>query len=326
MGYIVKCVAGRDLSPYEDYFGKDKQYNSNRTVFICHPDSDALRYFKRNQKKETAREIESSCENPIVLTSSDPLFRAVKISRDLFAEECIIYTRSGGVFTSGDRAKGKLIERLDYDEALEMLAGGYDFLRADIVEFAKRNGVEIKLVPFQGNCSGTVIKEVLSVNGGIIKGVIKDPDVCIVSLADIPDIVGISYRIFKIVSEADITVDIISLPASGKGKQDISFTVRRKDRRKTERVLKENQQNLGFSRLSINDNVTKVSVVGSDLRSGKGIAAAMFKVLYENNISLRLINTSEIKISVIIDRQDANLAVMKIHENFIDDKDKESKC
>ena len=110
---------------------------------------------------------------------------------------------------------------------------------------------------------------------------------------------------------------MISLPASDYGRQDISFTIHKEDKLTVEKVLKEKQDELGFTHISIKDNVAKISVVGSGVKTSKGVAATVFRLLYENNINLRLISTSEIKIAVFVDKSSADLAVEKIHEYFI---------
>ena len=127
----------------------------------------------------------------------------------------------------------------------------------------------------------------------------------------------ISYHIFQAVSDAGINVDMISLPASDYGRQDISFTIHKEDKRTAQRILKEKQAELGYSDVVIKDNVAKISVVGSGVKTSKGVAARVFRILYENNISLRLISTSEIKINVFVDKSVADIAVRKIHQDFI---------
>jgi len=201
---------------------------------------------------------------------------------------------------------------------LEICSCGYSAVDTSMIELAKKYGVVLQLLSYENpQGKGTYIREVMSLGGAVIKGVIKEPDICIITLTDIPDVVGISYHIFQAVSDAGVVVDIISLPASSHGKRDISFTVRKEDKRKAEKILKEKQSELGYTGVYVNDNVAKISVVGGALQSSSGVAARVFKIFYENNINLRLISTSEIKIVVLVDKDMADTAVHKIHEVFI---------
>ena len=128
---------------------------------------------------------------------------------------------------------------------------------------------------------------------------------------------GVSYHIFETVAKAGIVVDIILLPATNGKTQDISFTVNKADKIKVEKALAQAKDYIGFDKIKVDDHVSKVSIIGAALQDSFGVAATVFKVLYENDINVKMINTSEIKIAVVVDKSDADTAVQKIHQAFI---------
>lgn len=322
MAFLVKYIDGFlenniDISPLY----REKE-SGDRIVMVCSV-GYSTRFYGSGIKILSDYTQISMCDDGVVLlcAKENAGVYAVECAAALMGRPCYVYIKNDGLFTADpdENPFARRIEKIDYDEVLEICSCGYGAVSRDMVETAKKYGVELYLRSYRCPGSrGTVVKEVLGLGSKLVKGVIKEPNICIVSLMDIPDIKGISYRIFQAISDAGIVVDIISLPASDYGKQDISFTIKREDRQKAEKILKQKQRELGFSHIAVNDNVSKISVVGAALQSSSGVAAQVFRVLYENDISLRLINTSEIKISVIIDRDKADLAVQKIHEVFID--------
>ena len=247
--------------------------------------------------------------------NDDTPMNAARLARGLFCDIYIIVNEP--LMTSNLPEVSRPIDKLDFDEALEIISCGYYFLDTAIIEEAKKYGILLRLLPVNSPDSQTEIKEVMGMETSIINGVIKESDICIFTLKDIPDEKGISYKIFKTISDQGIVVDIISLPAAISGKQDISFTVSREDKLRTMKALEANKERLKYTELRIDDNVAKVSIVGAALQSASGVATEMFRVLYENDINVKLINTSDIKISVIIDKRSRDKAVHGIHEAFI---------
>ncbi len=322
MAYLVKYIGNCaenniDIRPL---YRTDLE-NGHRVVLVCEKQGSA-QYFGDETKL---------IESPVDATTTDAklmLLRrdsnadilAVECAAALYAAECQIYIKNDGLYTA-DPAESRYaqrIDKIDYDEVAEVCTAGYNNVSNKMVEAAKKYGIALNLLSYNNpDGKGTVIKEVLSFGSSIVKGIIKEPDICIVSLAGIPDEKGISYKIFRAVSDRGVNVDMISLPASDYGRQDISFTIQKEYKYKAEKILKEKQAELGYSKLSIRDNVAKISVVGSGVQSGRGVAARVFKVLYDNDINLRLISTSEIKICMIVDKSDRDLAVEKIHREFI---------
>ncbi len=322
MAYVIKYIGNCarksvDIGPLyrQDIAGGD------RVILVCEKQTAAQYY------SDDIKIINSPIDAPatdaqlmMLCVENDAMQYTVECAYALYTGMCQVYVENDGLFTS-DPANSPLaqrIEKIDYDEVMEVCTSPFNSVNSAMVEKAKKRGVALHILSYNNpQGKGTVIKEVLGLGTSMVKGVIKEPEICIVSLVDIPDVTGIAYNIFKTVSDAGIVVDMISLPASDYGSQDISFTINKGDKHLVRRVLEEKQAQLGYSKLFVKDNVAKISVVGSGVQSGKGVAATVFGILYENNISLHLISTSEIKISVIVDKSQADLAVHKIHNVFI---------
>lgn len=322
MAYIVKYIGNcaRNNIDIRPLYEKDISYG-NRVVLVCEK-STGTQYQTDGIKliDSPLDATQTDAQLMLMLCDGNAELQAVETASRLYAQECQIYIRYDGIYTVNpeEHPFAQCLDRIDYDEVTELHTSGYNGIDLDMVEAAKKYGVIIHMLSYlEPRRQGTVIKEVMAFGSATVKGIIKEPDICIVSLREIPDIAGISYFIFKSVSEAGVNVDMISLPASDYGKQDISFTIHKDDKHTVEKLLKEKQAELGYSYFAIKDNVAKISVVGGGVKTSKGVAASVFRVLYENNISLRLISTSEIKISVFVDKNLSDLAVQKIHEYFI---------
>jgi len=316
--YIGNCAKNHiDIRPLYEPDLLDGQ----RVVLVCEKEYSAQYYSDRIKLIDSPIDV-TATDSPLMLlrAEKDAAKLAVECAFSIYCSTCQVYIKNDGLYTADpDNAEyAQRLDKIDYDEVSEICSGGYNEVNSAMVETAKKYGVALHMLSYSNpDSKGTVIKEVMSLGTSMVKGIIKEPDICIVSLVDIPDKKGISYRIFQAVSDAGVVVDMISLPASDYGRQDISFTIHRADRQLTEKILREKQCELGFTEIVVMDNVAKVSVVGSGVQSGIGVAAQVFRILYENDISLRFISTSEIKISVIVDKTAADLAVQKIHQYFI---------
>lgn len=322
MAYIIKYIGNCakhniDIRPlYENDLAE-----GHRVILVCEKERSAQYYSDELKIIDSPIDATNTNSNLMMIRcEKEAMNLAVECAFSLYVKECQVYIKNDGLYTADPRRTkyARRIEKIDYDEVSEICTVGYNNVSNSMVETAKKYGIALVMLSYNNpGGKGTVVKEVMGFGTSLVKGIIKEPDICIISLVDIPDIKGISYRIFRAVSDAGVVVDMISLPASDYGRQDISFTISKKFRYTAEKVLREKQAELGFAKLVVQDNVTKISVVGSGVQSGIGVAAKVFKILYENDISLRLISTSEIKISVVVDKADADLAVHKIHEDFI---------
>ncbi len=322
MSYVVKYIGNCtkkniDIKPLY----VDDIENGERVVLVSEK-ANSAQYFSDEIKLIDNIVDVSSCDANVMLlrTEKNAMELAVECAATLYSTECQVYVEHDGLFTADPSVLeyAKRIEKIDYDEIGEICIGGYSGIDYTMIEAAKKFGVILHLLSYnKPNGKGTIIKEVLGSENEIIKGVIKDLDICIITLLDILDEKGVLYKIFQAISDAEIVVDIISLPVSHNGKQDLSFTVNRKDKFLAQKTLIEKQQELGFSSIVVDDNVAKISIVGAALQTSHGIAAKVFRILYENDINLKLITTSEIKIAFIVDKPTADLSVQKIHEVFI---------
>ncbi len=245
---------------------------------------------------------------------------AVAIAAALHADRCQIYTDVEGVYTADPRyiKKARKLPEITFDEMLELATLGAQVLNNRSVELAKKYGVELEVLSSLNPMPGTIVKEVTSeMEGMLIKGVAKDTNVAVISIMEVPDVPGMSFKVFGALARKKINVDII-LQSTGRGdNKDLIFTVPKNDAEIAVAVLKENQVRFGGGEIYVDKDVAKVSVVGAGMQSHSGVASRMFEALYENNINIRMISTSEIKISVIIKLDEADRAMAAIHDEFI---------
>ena len=245
---------------------------------------------------------------------------AVAIAAVLHADKCQIYTDVEGVYTADPRKvpNAKKLEAITYDEMLELASLGSQVLHNRSVEMAKRYHVDLEVLSSYVRKPGTKVKEVIKpVERMIISGVAKDAKIARVAVLGVPDQPGIAYKIFGVLSKAQINVDII-LQSAGKDSNtnDISFVVAQSDAEAAREVLEEYESAIGYAKLSIDPDVAKVSIVGAGMMNTAGIAVKMFEALSDKNINIQMISSSEIKLSVVIAESEADAAVSAIHAKF----------
>ncbi len=244
---------------------------------------------------------------------------AVAIAAALHADRCQIYTDVEGVYTADPRhiKNARKLQEISFDEMLELASLGAQVLNNRSVELAKKYGVELEVLSSLNPIPGTIVKEVADVEGMLIKGVAKDDNVAVISILEVPDVPGISFKVFGALAQKKINVDIILQSVGRDDSKDLTFTVPRSDAELALAVLRENLGRIGGSDIKVDTGVAKVSIVGAGMQSHSGVASSMFEALYEANVNIRMISTSEIKISVIIDQAEADRAVAAIHSAFI---------
>ena len=245
---------------------------------------------------------------------------AVAIAAALHADRCQIFTDVEGVYTADPRKipNARKLEEITFDEMLELASLGAQVLNNRSVELAKKYNVELEVLSSLNPVPGTLVKEATkAMEGMMIKGVAKDEDVAVVTLMGVPDVPGTSFKVFSLLAQKKINVDIILQSTGRDGNKDLIFTVPRSEAENTRKLLDENVSRFGGSEAEIKTGVAKVSIVGAGMQSHFGVAAKMFEALSENQINIQMISTSEIKISVIIDQKDADRAVNAIHAAFI---------
>lgn len=245
---------------------------------------------------------------------------AVAIAAAMHADVCQIYTDVEGVYTSDPRkVQGALkLEEITYDEMLELASLGAQVLHNRSVQMAKRHGVNLEVLSSYVRTPGTKVREVTKVEKMKISGIAKDSNVARIALMGLPDEPGIAFKVFRVLSKVKINVDIILQSIGRPQTQDISFTVARPDLERAEKTLLEAKESIGFQEISVTDKIAKVSIVGAGMMSSHGIAAMMFEALYDAKVNISMISTSEIKVSVLVDEDQADRAVQAIHDKFFD--------
>lgn len=243
---------------------------------------------------------------------------AVAIAAAMHADRCQIYTDVEGVYTADPRkVKGaKKLSEITYDEMLELATLGAQVLNNRSVEMAKKYNVKLEVLSSLVRAPGTIVKEVANMEKMLVRGVTKDTDVARISIIGVPNVPGIAYKIFGKLAAKNINIDII-LQSVGRGDtKDIAFTTTKSNLTETVETLRSLELLSGLE-IICDEDVAKVSVVGAGMESHPGIAAKMFEALFEADINIQMISTSEIKISVLIDIKDGDKAVEAVHNAFI---------
>ncbi|MBQ6387691.1 MAG: aspartate kinase [Ruminococcus sp.] len=245
---------------------------------------------------------------------------AVAIAAAMHADLCQIYTDVEGVFTADPRKveNTKKLAEISYDEMLELATLGAQVLHNRSVEMAKKYNIELEVLSSLTKAPGTIVKEKTKMEKMLISGVAKDTEVARISVMGVPNIPGIAFKLFSRLAKKGINVDIILQSQGHDGKKDISFTVARSHGKTAVEVLKDYVLSQGASEILLDDHVAKISIVGAGMESHSGVASTMFEALFDAQINIQMISTSEIKISVLINEDDADQAVRAIHRKFFD--------
>lgn len=243
---------------------------------------------------------------------------AVAIAASLKAEKCDIFTDVDGVYTSDPRIVNtvKKLKTISYDEMLEMSSMGAKVLHNRCVEIGKKYNVPIYVKStFEKNSIGTLVTN-QNLEDLVINGVTKDDYISRITLVGLENKIGKTYQLFKMLARNLINVDVIVQSFGEHITKDIAFTIKMNDLKKTLEVLEKNKKELGIKDILHSENLSKVSIIGVGIANKPGVAADMFEALYESNINMHMISTSEIKISVLVNSNQADLAVKAIHKKF----------
>lgn len=244
---------------------------------------------------------------------------AVAMAAALKADECRIYTDVDGVYTTDPRIepKARKLDRITFEEMLELASLGAKVLQIRSVEFASKYQVPLRVLSSFEAGSGTLITDEESdVEQAIITGIAHNSDEAKVTIRGVPDKPGIAAQILGPISHAHINVDMIVQNVSAEGLTDFTFTVHSNDLKQSMEILNAALDELGAEEVIGDDNLAKISVVGIGMRSHAGVATTMFKSLSDNNINIQMISTSEIKVSVTVEKAYTELAVRTLHEAF----------
>ena len=245
---------------------------------------------------------------------------AVALAAAFRADLCQIYTDVDGVYTADPRKipAARKLDVISYDEMLELATLGAQVLNNRSVEMAKKYHIELEVLSSLTRAKGTIVKEATNVEKMLISGVAKDENVARISVIGVPDKPGLAFRIFSKLAQKNVNVDIILQSIGRNGTKDISFTVEKDKMDATIELMQSYVETIGASSVVFDDDVAKVSIVGAGMESHPGVASDMFEALFEANVNIQMISTSEIKISVLIKKEDANKAVAAIHAKFFE--------
>lgn len=244
---------------------------------------------------------------------------AVALAAALEADLCQIYTDVDGVYTADPRhVKGaRKLDEVTYNEMLELATLGAQVLHNRSVELAKKYNVKLEVLSSFTGHPGTKVKGVAKrMEKTAVSSVAKDKDIARIALVGVPNEVGTSFKVFSLLARNHINVDIILQGIGHEEGKDICFTVAEGDLKKAAELLESHKAELRFARLETNADIAKVSVVGSGMINNPGVAAKLFEALYDAHININMISTSEIKISVLVDKKDADRAVQAVHDKF----------
>ena len=241
---------------------------------------------------------------------------AVALAAALNADACEIYTDVDGVYTADPR-KVKTARKLDmitYDEMLELATLGAGVLHNRSVELAKKVGVQLVVRSSLNLSEGTIVKEDTGMEKMLVSGVAADADSARVAVVGLEDTPGVAFKLFNLLAKNDINIDMILQSVGRHGTKDITFTCSDENADRAEEIIK---NNIGkFESIDVNKDGAKVSIVGAGMQSNAGVAAKMFEALYDENINIRMISTSEIRVTVLIDEQYTERAMNAIHDKF----------
>lgn len=243
---------------------------------------------------------------------------AVALAAVLHADACEIYTDVDGVYTADPHLvpNARKLSEVSYDEMLEFASLGAKVLHNRSVEMAKKYGVQLVVLSSLTRAEGTVVKEGAKMERMLVSGVAVDKNTARISVIGVKNEPGIAFKIFNILARNHVNVDIIIQSVGREDRKDISFTVAKTDLLEAMTLLNENKAAITAQDITCEEGVAKVSIIGAGMLSNPGVAAKMFEALYSANVNIKMIATSEIRITVLIDEADANRAVRTVHDAF----------
>jgi len=243
---------------------------------------------------------------------------AVALAAALHADTCEIFTDVDGIYTADPRyvPTARKLKEITYDEMLDLATLGAGVLHNRSVEMAKKYGVQLIVRSSLTNEEGTVVKEDVKMERMLISGVANDTNVARISIVGLKDKPGIAFRLFDVLAKSNINVDMILQSVGRNNTKDISFTVSGDVADEAMEVIKENENRLQSEHVEAEKNVAKVSIVGAGMMSNPGVAAKMFEALFNSDINIKMISTSEIRVTVLINEADSVRAMNAIHDIF----------
>ena len=313
MGYKAKSFLG-----FQVKILTDKAYKKARISLI---DTDAIKKELKHGAIAVVAGFQGVDEDNNITTlgrgGSDT--SAVALAAALNADRCDIYTDVDGVYTTDPNVcnKARRLDKISYDEMLEMAMTGAKVLQPRSVEMAKKYNVPVYVKSTFSDKGGTLVtKEDKDMEKEIISGITYDRDQAKITVVHVPDKPGVAASLFTPLSEHNISVDMIIQNVSASGFTDLTFTVSKKEMKEAQKIVNATAKAVGAKKVEVDDDVAKVSVIGVGMVSHSGVAAKMFTTLANEGVNIIMISTSEIKISCIIQRKYTELAVTALHDAF----------
>ena len=312
LGYPVVSLLG-----WQAGFKTSSNYGSARIKEV-QPDRIRKELDKKNIVIVTGFQGTNRYDDMTTLGRGGSDTSAVAIAAVMHADLCQIYTDVDGVYTADPRKvpDAKKLDVISYDEMLELATLGAQVLNNRSVEMAKKYNIELEVISSLTRKPGTIVKEDARMEKMLISGVAKDEDVARISIIGVPDKPGSAFKIFSKLAAKKVNVDIILQSVGRDNTKDISFTVPSAMLSDAVAVSEEYVKSIGADHVEYSDEVCKVSIVGAGMETHPGVAADMFEALYAADINIQMISTSEIKVSVLLAREDADAAVKAVHNKF----------
>jgi len=243
---------------------------------------------------------------------------AVALAAALHADMCEIYTDVDGVYSADPRIVKNAIKlnEITYDEMLELASLGAVVLHNRSVEMAKKYGVQLVVRSSMNENEGTIVKEAVSMEKMLVSGVAADKNTARIAVIGLEDQPGVAFKLFNHLARHNINIDIILQSVGRDGTKDISFTVKEDDLDEAVATIERHRESIKYQKLDIEKGVAKVSIVGAGMMSNAGVAAKMFEALYDVGVNIKMISTSEIRVTVLIDEAHVEKAVNAVHDKF----------
>lgn len=317
LGYPVVSLLG-----WQAGFSTSTAYGSARIKRV-NPERIKAELSKRNIVVVTGFQGVNKYDDMTTLGRGGSDTSAVAIAASMHADLCQIYTDVDGVYTADPRVvpNAKKLPEITFADMLELASQGAQVLHNRSVELAKKYHVNMEVVSSLKNIPGTKVKEVIKLEKTNIGGVAKMDNFARFSLVGLEDCPGVAFKVFSLLSRHNVNVDIILQSVGRGGSKDISFTCPLSSLDDARRVLEENKDMLEYDSIEVDDNVAKISLVGAGMMTHVGVASDMFEALYDAGINIQMIATSEIRISVLVNKDDANRAIKVVHDKFSGNED-----
>lgn len=317
LGYPVVSLLG-----WQAGFSTSTAYGSARIKRV-NPERIKAELSKRNIVVVTGFQGVNKYDDMTTLGRGGSDTSAVAIAASMHADLCQIYTDVDGVYTADPRVvpNAKKLPEITFADMLELASQSAQVLHNRSVELAKKYHVNMEVVSSLKNIPGTKVKEVIKLEKTNIGGVAKMDNFARFSLVGLEDCPGVAFKVFSLLSRHNVNVDIILQSVGRSGSKDISFTCPLGSLDDARRVLEENKDVLEYDSIEVDDNVAKISLVGAGMMTHVGVASDMFEALYDAGINIQMIATSEIRISVLVNKDDANRAIKVVHDKFFGNED-----